>query len=149
VGNGGCTLMNIDATLTVLTNRYREDPAAFWSDLIVRHSRALRPMHAVLERLQRLLPRSRLVAWPLRQWEMACNPSRYGINNDLFWSFHAAKYLPTFRLAPVRDGLRFAFEAAPRRCFELNARQLPFGCHAWAKFDAAFWEPYLLRETAG
>jgi len=44
----------------------------------------------------------------------------------------------------VEEGLRFAFEGAPRMCFELNQQKLPFGCHAWAKFDRSFWEPYLI-----
>jgi hypothetical protein len=34
---------------------------------------------------------------------------------------------------------------APRLCFELNGRKLPFGCHAWQRYDRGFWEPYLLH----
>jgi hypothetical protein len=49
-------------------------------------------------------------------------------------------------VASVDEALRFAFEAAPRECFERNGRRMPFGCHAWEKFDRGFWEPFLLRE---
>ena len=38
-------------------------------------------------------------------------------------------------------------EVSPRLCFERNHRQLPFGCHAWARYDGAFWEPHLLKES--
>ena len=68
-------------------------------------------------------------------------------NNDIFWSYHAVKYLPDFKIPDWRTALRFAFEAAPRHCFELNGKELPFGCHAWPKFDRGFWDPFLLHDT--
>jgi hypothetical protein len=71
-------------------------------------------------------------------------PDIHGRNNDFFWSFEAVGFFPDFKVAPVNDGLEFAFEAAPRMCFEMNRRKLPFGCHAWTKFDRSFWEPHLL-----
>lgn len=67
------------------------------------------------------------------------------LNEDCFWSFGAVKYYPGFRIASVADALRFAFEINPRRCYELNNRRLPFGCHAWNKYDRQFWEPFLIR----
>jgi hypothetical protein len=55
------------------------------------------------------------------------------------------KYYPRFRLPAVDVALRFAFEASPRVYFALNNYELPFGCHAWERYDKAFWEPYLLQ----
>jgi hypothetical protein len=69
---------------------------------------------------------------------------RLGGNADIFWSFDAVRHHPGFRVASVAEGLRFAFELSPRMCFELNNHELPFGCHAWARYDRAFWEPHLL-----
>jgi len=40
----------------------------------------------------------------------------------------------------------FSFEVGPKHCFEKNNQTLPFGCHAWAKYDREFWKPYLLKE---
>jgi hypothetical protein len=77
---------------------------------------------------------------------MTQNPGIHGRNNDYFWSYDAPRYW-SFRIAPVDEALQFAFEAAPRLCFELNHRRLPFGCHAWMKFDREFWKPYLLSTT--
>ena len=65
-------------------------------------------------------------------------------NEDLFWSFEAAKYVPNFKVASVNDALQFAFEVNPKVCFKRNNECLPFGCHAWNKYDRDFWEPYLL-----
>ncbi len=66
-------------------------------------------------------------------------------NEDYFWADEAVRYCPEFKVASLDVGLRFAFEVAPRRCFELNNGTLPFGCHAWPRYDRAFWEPYLLK----
>jgi hypothetical protein len=65
-------------------------------------------------------------------------------HEDLFWSFHARKLLPTFKIPTPQEAVAFAFEMAPRYCFRQNSNQLPFGCHAWARYDRDFWIPYLL-----
>jgi uncharacterized protein DUF5672 len=148
VGNGGFTLMRVESVLKVLYNRYRMEPAAYWSDLLMRNRRHLQPVFRMLERLQPVFPKSRVINRPLEDFRKTEKPDIHGCNNDYFWSFEAERFLPGFKVASVEDGLRFAFEAAPRDCFERNGRQLPFGCHAWTKFDRAFWEPYLLQPPA-
>jgi hypothetical protein len=143
VGNGGFTLMKVESVLQVLYNRYWQRPTSYWSDLVARNATHFRPIFRTLEVLQGRL-RSKRLSRPLEYWRQNENPAGHGRNNDYFWSFDAARYLPTFKVATFEQGLRFAFEAAPRLCFQLNQHRLPFGCHAWAKFDRAFWEPYLL-----
>lgn len=145
VGNGGFTLMKVEAVLKVLYNRYRQDPTTYWFDLLRRNSSWFRPLFGFVGKLHRFFPRSRLINRLLYEWRKTQNPAAYGCNNDFFWSFDAQRYLPEFKVASVEQGLRFAFEGAPRMCFELNKCKLPFGCHAWAKYDRAFWEPYLLE----
>jgi hypothetical protein len=66
---------------------------------------------------------------------------------DKFWSYEAPRLCPWFRVAPAETALEFAFETEPRFCFERNDRRLPFGCHNWALYDRAFWEPHLLTRT--
>jgi hypothetical protein len=91
-----------------------------------------------------------LLGGPDRSWR-AIGPRapgtvryRRGANSDGFWSFDASRADRGFRVASVEEGLRFAWEVAPRECFELTGGQLPFGAHAWARYDRSFWEPYLL-----
>jgi hypothetical protein len=148
VGNGGFALMKIDSVLTVLYNRYRIEPASFWSDMLTRNRVKLGWLFRVLRALQPMCPNSRLIQRPLEDWEITEDPGIHGRNNDFFWSFDAVRFFPEFRVAPVGDGLEFAFEAAPRMCYEINERRLPFGCHAWAKFDRSFWEPHLVGAGA-
>src|SRR3989344_2849097 len=66
-------------------------------------------------------------------------PQDYPFNEDGFWSYEASKYYPKFKIAPFKEALRFSFEKFPRKCFKLNGNQLPFGCHAWVRYDRNFW----------
>ena len=68
------------------------------------------------------------------------------MSEDVFWSFEARHYDPDFRIATVEEALPFAFELSPRECFTMIGSRLPFGCHAWPRYDRAFWEPSLLTE---
>lgn len=66
---------------------------------------------------------------------------------ESFWTNRAMHYYPEFKIAPLELALRFSFECVPRYCFEKNNNNLPFGCHAWQKYDKKFWEPYLLKRV--
>lgn len=59
---------------------------------------------------------------------------------DLFFSTLASN---DFRVAPVNVALEFSFEMNVRECYKRNRNQLPFGCHAWHRFDLEFWKPYI------
>jgi Protein of unknown function (DUF5672) len=149
VGNGGFALMKVEAVLRVLHNRYRMEPLRFWED---RLAGLLKALQTVLQYPRRLAPswlRGRLTR-PLRESLQRMDSLEVmARNNDEFWTYHAVKFLPSFTVPDWRTGLRFAFEAGPRLCFELNGSKLPFGCHAWPKFDRSFWEPFLLGENIG
>jgi hypothetical protein len=146
VGNGGFTLMKTASVLTVLYNRYRMEPSRYWQDLMTRNAYFLRPLIQFSKKFKRQLLRFEMVDRFREEWVQMENPGLYGRASDLFWAEQATKYLPTFKIASVEDGLRFAFETSPRTCYELNHRQMPFGCHAWARYDRSFWEPFLLKE---
>lgn len=64
-------------------------------------------------------------------------------NEDLFFS---AITCPKFKIAPLKVALQFAFERQVRKCYELNGNSLPFGCHAWQRYDLDFWKKYFERD---
>lgn len=66
---------------------------------------------------------------------------------DRFWSWKGRLYNPEFKIAPVSEALKFAFEIAPEKCLLLNAGKMPFGAHAWPRYNREFWEPYLLSKS--
>ena len=139
VGNGGFSLRKVQAFLNILnSNRYVGEPVSFWKELF-------------------FIQIPDLQEWPFfrRWWKktqilrqvrngVSSYVKNYSLNEDLFWSDRAKLFYPNFKIAPVSIALKFAFERNPRYCFEQNDHQIPFGCHAWGKWDRAFWEPYLL-----
>jgi hypothetical protein len=137
VGNGGFTLMKVESVLRVLHSRRPSvDAAEYWRRFCADHPQKSVQLVNWPRKYLKRLPVFNHVGWETK---------RFTSNNDGFWADRATHYYPPFKVASVEQGLRFAFEAPPRLCFELNHRQLPFGCHAWMKFDRAFWEPYLLK----
>ena len=65
--------------------------------------------------------------------------SERGLNEDCFFAF-AQVLGESFSIPPVELASKFALEVNPRQYFESNNRQLPTGCHAWWKYDFAFWQ---------
>jgi hypothetical protein len=141
VGNSGFALMKVQSFLNVIgSDRPSVDPDEYWRRLSAAHPWYRRWVHLPRKYLKKVRAFNN-VRWEARRW----TSRRDGTGNcDFFWSDEAVKYWPEFRIASVAQGLEFAFEVAPRMCFELNHRRLPFGSHAWARYDRAFWEPYLL-----
>lgn len=140
VGNGGFSLRKIDSFLKVIESpRYTIDPATYWREFCASNPKYRQYLHLPKKYLKRLR------VFNGARWQMSHWHGLNGENEDCFWSDKGTNYYPGFKIASVEVGLRFAFEAAPRWCFELNGRRLPFGCHAWPRYDRDFWEPYLLR----
>lgn len=148
VGNGGFSLRRIDSFLKVT-----ELPGI---DLeLRRYDDFFRPHGTTKERVEERRPGLvQRIAWKLGLFQppakdilgiSAAAMRSYGLNEDFFWSLKASRYYPGFRIAPVAAALSFSFEVAPRLCYEMNGRQLPFGCHAWNRYDRKFWEPFLLK----
>jgi hypothetical protein len=148
VGNGGLSLRRVQRALAVLKSKQLvEDPVVLGSQAA--RSRFIYERLDGTPGLQRLFVKAKSllhrygyhnnVRWLARQLA----DSRY--HEDYFWAFHAAKFLKDFHIPAPREALGFSFEMAPRYCLEVNCGRLPFGCHAWSKYDREFWEPYLLE----
>ena len=142
VGNGGFTLLRVESALKVLANRYLAKPTQFWFDLFTFHA----PPWLIrrLGKLEERFPRSKVLGSLMREWRRMEDPAPHNLNNDIFWSDMAVTYLPEFKVASLEEGLDFAFEVSPRTCLEMNGGRMPFGCHAWARYDREFWEPHLV-----
>jgi len=141
VGNSGFALMNVRGFLRVLYSRRR------WKSVAqeLRHA-GRKPVSG--------LARIASIVWALRRLLPLRNDVRSHIDylmsegqlSDLFWSRDARHFDPGFKVAAVDEALYFAFETNPAGCYEKTGHRLPFGCHAWEKFDPDFWEPFLLPD---
>jgi hypothetical protein len=148
VGNGGFTLLKVESALKVLRERYREKTSTYWIDLFMRIAAGMPWVIALFRTLQPRFPRFKPISVPLSEWDKMQDPAPHRRNNDIFWSDDAVRYVPSFRVASLEEGLRFAFEVAPSMCLEMNGGKMPFGCHAWARYDRKFWEPHLLKPAS-
>lgn len=68
---------------------------------------------------------------------------KWDLNEDLFWSFRLPVLNPFFRIPSMKVAVAFSIEDSPEHCYKLNERKLPFGCHAWEKYDKPFWEKFI------
>jgi hypothetical protein len=142
VGNGGLSLRKVSTALAVLSSTKWpvDDPK----------ERGLQTQRfGSIPQLRRLLISLRTFffkcgyknnfRWLMR--ELHKGP----FNEDCFWAFQAGKLVPRFLIPTPQQAVAFSFEMAPTFCFQQNSRRLPFGCHAWPRYDRKFWEPYLLK----
>ena len=136
VGNGGFSLKKVNSFLEMLNStRYAIDPAEYWDKY---HAHKQLPGR-ILNWPKKLLMKSHRynnVQWEIKRWNR---------NDDLFIADRAMHYYPDFKIAPADVALRFGFECVPRYCYELTGQKLPFGCHAWERYDREFWEQFLLE----
>ena len=134
-GNGGFSLRNIKKSIEVLTSKKLYFNLEKFSNTSLRVG------------LKYLL----LIKLLNKSYFRFLNPVKivtflYSGTEDYFWVFLAKFFVKDFVLPEPEVALKFSFEMYPKHCFELNNQNLPFGCHAWQKYDRAFWEirmPYL------
>jgi len=62
-------------------------------------------------------------------------------NEDIFWSCVVPNLFTHFKVVPFKIALDFSFDTIPEICFSKNGNRLPFGCHAWYKYNINFWRP--------
>lgn len=134
-GNGGFSLRHVRSFLNVF-DRFRKirNPSEMYRLIGDRRKTG---------RLK-LLPRVILAMTGMVKYSEALI-HRLGIYEDIFWSSVAPAVDPGFRVARFDVEIRFAFECQPSRLYEMNGRRLPFGCHAWEKYEPDFWAP-IIRE---
>ena len=61
------------------------------------------------------------------------------VNEDLFWGLFVPAQCSFFKVPRAQDAIAFAFEAYPEHLYQLNHQRLPFGCHAWQRYQPEFW----------
>jgi hypothetical protein len=66
-----------------------------------------------------------------------------GKNEDGFFSWCAVKIDPAFKMAPLSVAAHFSFERKPEKLFKMTNGELPFGCHAWARYNPRFWKKFI------
>ena len=74
-----------------------------------------------------------------------CIPAWPANEDSLFSIYHKRAFPLRFmlKLPSWKEGLSFAFEKNPEISFNLQEESLPFGCHAWEKYNPSFWQKFI------
>ena len=148
VGNGGFSLRKVKSAIKLLEKirmnevlqQYREYN---WKGLILKLPLILRSV------------------WKAKSEPSKCEQN-YHFQEDYFWcnvgpaalnSFECRsgilKILHRFfisfqyKIAPTNVAATFSLETNVRELFIMNNKKLPFGCHAWEKYEPDFWKEFI------
>ncbi|SKC16826.1 DUF5672 family protein [Dyadobacter psychrophilus] len=69
-------------------------------------------------------------------------------NEDMLFSQEATRLIPMklfLKLPSWHEALGFAFEKSPAATYEITQHKLPFGCHAWERYDPQFWSTFIVE----
>jgi Protein of unknown function (DUF5672) len=136
VGNGGLSLRRVASHLRVLNQVtvkgaiYPRFGNSYWKESLARLYDGL---YKKVASFAGLLPGA-------QKTSVEEELKSYTYNEDVFWSIEARKFDVGFRVATAIEALPFAFEVDPRWCYKKNKSKLPFGCHAWTRYDKKFWD---------
>lgn len=116
VGNGGLSLRKLETFFDISKN-------FSWSDLLRQSS-----VFGITRSYYKYL-KHRIFKWRL--------------NEDLFWGDIAPRMYDYYKLTSLEDSIAFSFERNPSMLFKKNNNQLPFGCHAFERYDIDFWREHI------
>lgn len=69
------------------------------------------------------------------------NLKKYNNNEDMVWSILVTKYFYNFKVPDFKEALKFSIEKNPKEGLAILENKLPFGCHAWEKYNISVWRP--------
>jgi hypothetical protein len=62
---------------------------------------------------------------------------------DNYFQYWGNLMFPFFKLPPVEEAAKFSIELEPGRTYQLTGGQLPFGCHAYLRYEPEFWKCHI------
>lgn len=127
VGNGGFSLRKVSSHLRVLnTFSYIESPRKSLKNFFTYSSKAT---------LRNLVSNS------ITGNNTFHLLNDFAENEDGFWSQIASRF-EWFKIPDFETAKKFSLEVNASS-FIKSEQDLPFGCHAWERYDRAFWEHYI------
>lgn len=134
LGNGGFSLRKISFCYKVLTrNRHTPilKPKALWRE------NTYCGFFGFLEFLKNIIGKRNNRTYYLPE------DDSWTRNEDGFFTLFRDSYMKCHIPKPI-EAISFSFEAHPSYLFALNNNELPFGCHAYRKFEYdSFWRMYI------
>jgi len=146
VGNGGLSLRKIkDMKAIVSSVKFHRQPVLSMFEVISQASllsgygqrSALVKALVFLKRLVRLS--SLLLFYPVGYQNNLAFLASKGVNEDIILGFYAKQIFKWLHIPSVREAASFSLETNPRQVATTFCVGIPFGCHAWEKYDKDFF----------
>ncbi|MDB5120203.1 MAG: hypothetical protein JWN56_1421 [Sphingobacteriales bacterium] len=132
VGNGGFSLRKIKSHLKVLRSfSYIYSPITLMRETCSNNGRSFK---SYLRILANFTSRNNTL--------FLSNDYRH--NEDHFWGVIVGNKFKWFRLPDEKTAYQFSMELRAPDLYKRNNNQLPFGCHAWEKYNSEFWQKHVL-----
>lgn len=138
VGNGGFSLRRPKAMLKVI-NKWTK----FYS------------FGAIYNKVQNSFYNKRKLLFSLfleflriRKKEFSLFPFYRHINEDAILGLEFGKKFKLISVPGEKEAAKFAFEVHAEYLYGMNKRELPFGCHAWYRYEEKFWQGILQASSA-
>ncbi len=131
VGNGGFSLRKISAFLRILSTK-----GTIFSPDTIRYTYVHSPQWKVF-----YLKFFSIFGF---QNTISYFVGKYKNNEDGLFACLALEKKMNFKVPEFKKAIQFAMEQQPQKLFFLNNSELPFGCHAWMKYEyETFWTNYI------
>jgi hypothetical protein len=135
LGNGGFSLRKVSSAIKVLNSFKRiEKLSLFWSRQKKIHYNFKGKLGSYWQLIKYFLHFENTTFYLFNNYEG---------NEDFFWSKKADSLFTWYRISNLEDAIKFSFEVNPTLLYKLNNNQLPFGCHAYLKYEPEFWKQFI------
>lgn len=131
VGNGGFSLRNVQDSIKVLTSNVK---IRSLKEHIINNKNSNKSFYVL-----------RGIKHYLNSPTFKTIKKNKHVNEDKMF-FLAAKRFKDFKIPLPEEALEFSFEKQPSKLYEMNNKQLPFGCHAWWTYDLGFYRSYIEKD---
>ncbi len=134
IGNGGFSLRKIERFITALSYKCNLLSA---KEIIIRFAVFRKPWTRIPLLLLMMLGYRNKISYFIKNWKY---------NEDDFWSGFLKGTDLEMRVPSFEIALQFSFECFPSKLFNINRKKLPFGCHAWERYEyELFWKSYIFK----
>lgn len=79
------------------------------------------------------------IEWTKKNAEEIALMSKYDAEDSIIYALRNKG----LKMAPIELALEFSFDSNVRECFKRTNGKLPFGCHAWERYDFEIWKPFI------
>jgi hypothetical protein len=139
IGNGGFSLRNIESSIRILTRIILlQKLRRFW---FKSRLQAIWRFHKML-----LLFRRYFRIRSMKEINVLIFLN-HSIQEDSYWTNIVGGAFTDYKVAEIEDAFKFSFEVNPSFLYKKNNNQLPFGCHAWEKYEPEFWKEFINPEN--